>query len=113
MKFLSKDKSMDKLKPPQPTNNQVVEQSSGIVRKRSGTASSTKDDDVEDDDVYTSMQTPPSKVKVSKEEETVSGESTFSSTHSTIRKMVSSVLPKVEPLPVKTFVCLAVWCAIP
>jgi len=114
MKFLSKDKSSDKLEPPQPTTNNVVEQSSGIVRKRSGTASSAKDDDVEDaDDVYTSMQTPPPKVKVSKDEETVSGESTFSSTHSTIRKMVSSVLPKVEPLPVKTFLCLAIWCAIP
>lgn len=29
------------------------------------------------------------------------------------KTMVSSVLPKVEPLPWTTFFCLSVWCAIP
>lgn len=113
MKFLSKDKTSDKRHEPAQTETANVEQNSSFVRKRAGTASSTKDDDIEDDDVYTNMQSPLPKDKISKEDETVSGESTFSSTHSTIRKMVSSVLPKVEPLPVKTFACLAIWCAIP
>lgn len=30
-----------------------------------------------------------------------------------ISTMVSSVLPKVEPLPWGTFFCLSVWCAVP
>jgi len=32
---------------------------------------------------------------------------------STLSAMVSSVLPKVEPLPWATFFCLSIWCAIP
>jgi hypothetical protein len=30
-----------------------------------------------------------------------------------IIRMVSTVLPKLEPLPLPTFVCLFIWCTVP
>ena len=41
-------------------------------------------------------------------------QSTKSSTKAkTIKRVVSSILPHVEPLKWTTFVCLSVWCSIP
>mmetsp|Transcript_28586 Transcript_28586/g.68827 ORF Transcript_28586/g.68827 Transcript_28586/m.68827 type:complete len:943 (-) Transcript_28586:155-2983(-) len=51
-------------------------------------------------------------VTKSKEEEKSSDKGEASKV-TVLKAMVSSVLPKVEPLPWATFFCLSIWCAIP
>ena len=116
-----------------PTNNQ--EDGGGFFRKRLGTGSSLKSD-VEDEGVlvessgssYTAMKDQKSKTvhhnddvnnnnnnNIVTADETVSvvSDGDLSSHVIALKRMASSVLPKVEPLPAKTFLCLTVWCAIP
>ena len=121
-----------------PINNQEDQNigggGSGFFRKRLGTGSSLKSD-VEDEGIvlvdsnpsssYTAMKDEKSKTlnndhvnnnnNIAAADETVSvvSDVDLSSHVIALKRMASSVLPKVAPLPAKAFLCLTVWCAIP
>ena len=125
-----------------PINNQEDQNigggGSGFFRKRLGTGSSLKSD-VEDEGIvlvdsnpsssYTAMKDEKSKTSIMNNtsnndnnnnniaaaDETVSvvSDGDLSSHVNALKRMASSVLPKVAPLPAKAFFCLTVWCAIP
>ena len=122
-----------------PINNQEDQNiggggGSGFFRKRLGTGSSLKSD-VEDEGIvlvdsnpsssYTAMKDEKSKTlnndhvnnnnNTAAADETVSvvSDGDLSSHVNALKRMASSVLPKVAPLPAKAFFCLTVWCAIP
>ena len=129
--------------PPINTHNQADQNigggGGGFFRKRLGTGSSLKSD-VEDEGIvlvdsnpsssYSAMKDEKSKTlimnntslnndnnnnNIAAADETVSvvSDGDLSSHVIALKRMASSVLPKVEPLPAKTFLCLTVWCAIP
>ena len=125
-----------------PINNQEDQNigdggGSGFFQKRLGTGSSLKSD-VEDEGIvlvdsnpsssYTAMKDEKSKTSIMNNtsnndnnnniaaaDETVSvvSDGDLSSHVNALKRMASSVLPKVAPLPAKAFFCLTVWCAIP
>ena len=137
MKLFGSKSSELPITTPEATTPQT-EDGGGFFRKRLGTGSSLKSG-VEDEGVlvessgssYTAMKDQKSKTimmnasnnddvnnnnnNIVTADETVSvvSDGDLSSHVIALKRMASSVLPKVEPLPAKTFLCLTVWCAIP